>query len=1098
MQNDIAALAISYFEAVHASESWSVDGEPEAQLTTPFTNLLVALAEKGSLGRLSLVRESRLDRTRPDFAVLHRYKGKTRQKGFIELKAPSVSLVPEAWTGRNAKQWQNLIREAEVLLLSNGRSLRLYHHGEPVGMEAALPFDTPHSWPHQPVVELLQRFVELTPAPITSVKDLSERLAIRTADLRDRLLWLLSQSDSGGEAARGGLAAWRAHVHPEAEPRDFADGISQVIAYGMVLAALRESGADADHDGYITVSEAREAIRKVSPVMAAAFAPLMDKQALSSAVEVELSALETLVSAIDAKKVNKSADRRGEPWLYFYEDFLSVYDPDERRQAGVYYTPVSVVRAMVRMVDRVLVEKFDIRLGFADPRVVTLDPATGTGTFPLAVVDEAVKRAEQTRGNAGAAHAAASLAQNLFAFELLPGPYAVAHLRLSQRLREVSPHLDRAAQVVLTDTLESPLDPQIQLQLFGDAEVLAEEQNRAKRIKLNQRVTVIIGNPPYRRVERGITGRGSGGWVLDGKVPKRRSERSLFDDVLKVARGETIFSHIASLYNLYVYFWRWAIWKAFEAHESGPGVVAFITASSWLSGPGFGGLRQLVRQSCDEAFVLDLGGANSGKSSDENIFAIETPVAIVILVRRDGSETKRAARVNYRAYRGAASTKLEALERLSRSADPFEGEWVVVDGADTASFVPEHGGEVWKSLCRVEDLFPWQQPGCMHSRTWPVAPDPKVLEARWRQFASSDVSRRPSLYVTPTAGRSIYTRVAGLKRLADVTAEEPHRPIVRYGYRCLDRQWTFEDPRLAKTESPALWSAQSEKQLYLVSLLSESITEGPAMCVSAHVPDKHYFRGSYGGKDVIPLYRDATGTNPNLTKGLTKALGKQIGIEEPSPEDVAAYVYAMLTAPAFQAEFATELEEKSGPRVPISAVPQHWHAAVKVGRRLIWLHTYAERMRDTSAGRGSHVPFVDGLGWDAAVTEMPEQPADLVYDMKSRRLHIRDGIVAGVSPEVWNFSVSGMPVVKKWLAYRTKRGSGRAATSKNPLDQIRPERWPDEWNDELLDLLRVLSLTCEERPNQDELFRTILSSELVDSDALPKPKPSERAVPSMP
>src|SRR5690606_17359958 len=130
------------------------------------------------------------------------------------------------------------------------------------------------------------------------------------------------------------------------------------VAYGMVLAALSVTGADADSDGYITVAEARAAIRDISPVMAAAFAPLVDKPALFAAVEAELAALETLISAIDAARVNRSADRRGEPWLYFYEDFLSVYDPEERKQAGVYYTPTAIVQAMVRIVDHLLVERF--------------------------------------------------------------------------------------------------------------------------------------------------------------------------------------------------------------------------------------------------------------------------------------------------------------------------------------------------------------------------------------------------------------------------------------------------------------------------------------------------------------------------------------------------------------------------------------------------------------------------------------------------------------------------------------------------------------------------------------------------------------------
>ena len=117
----------------------------------------------------------------------------------------------------------------------------------------------------------------------------------------------------------------------------------------------------------------------------------------------------------------------------------------------------------------------------------------------------------------------------------------MAHLRLTQRLRALG-EAEHDARVILTDTLESPLDPPDPDLQFGDAQVLATEQTRSVQVKLDQRVTVVIGNPPYRRVAREAEGRGSGGWVLDGRVPGRANvDQSLFDDVLDVARANTGF-----------------------------------------------------------------------------------------------------------------------------------------------------------------------------------------------------------------------------------------------------------------------------------------------------------------------------------------------------------------------------------------------------------------------------------------------------------------------------------------------------------------------------------------------------------------------------
>jgi hypothetical protein len=360
----LAELASAYRRAVYAVEASEISGEPEAQLTVPVSNLFSGVVSLNKLGSAKLIRETRLDRTRPDFAVLLERNGKTYQKGYVELKSPATPVDTNLWTGRNAAQWEHLKIEAEILVVCNGKEAQLYRNGYPYGQPASLPYDD-DNWDSKPFLRLIEAFLDSRPIPVTNIADLSRRLAIRTADLRDRLLWLLAQTGSAADAARGGFASWTQHVHPDASQRDFADGASQVVAYGMVLATLSTT-PDTDSDGQISVAEARISLRTFSPVLAAAFAPLVDKPALFGALQVELGALETLISAIDASKVNKSADRRGEPWLYFYEDFLSVYDSEERRQAGVYYTPIDIVQAMVRLVDHLLVTTFEKRLGFAD------------------------------------------------------------------------------------------------------------------------------------------------------------------------------------------------------------------------------------------------------------------------------------------------------------------------------------------------------------------------------------------------------------------------------------------------------------------------------------------------------------------------------------------------------------------------------------------------------------------------------------------------------------------------------------------------------------------------------------------------------------
>ncbi len=410
--------------------------------------------------------------------------------------------------------------------------------------------------------------------------------------------------------------------------------------------------------------------------------------------------------------------------------------------------------------------------------------------------------------------------------------------------------------------------------------------------------------------------------------------------------------------------------------------------------------------------------------------------------------------------------------------------------------MPPADSAAWQAFQPLVDLFPWQQPGCLVARTWPIAPDSDTLRRRWRLFVETPAAGRAALFATAKTGRNIFTSVPGYPTLASLGGDADPERIVRYCLRCFDRQWVFADPRLLKTESPSLWRSMSERQVFLCSLMSMAIAAGPALSAAAEVPDFHHFRGSYGGKDVLPLYRDAAATQPNITRDLLSRLAAMLGICAPAPEDLAAYVYALLSAPRYQQRFAEALKAR-GPRVPMTRDRFLWARAVELGARLLWLHTYAERYQDLAAGRAGAVPDVPGIVWSRPVGRMPRKPGEILYDPAGRTLTIGDGVVTGVRPEVWAYAVSGMPVVKKWLAYRTRRGAGKAASAGTRLDAIRPETWPGAWSDELLDLLRVLTLTLEMHPFQAALLDQICDGPLIRTAELPTPTEAERKQPAI-
>lgn len=1079
---DDAHLAKRYRSAATAASASAVDAEPEAQLTAPVKELFEALGTDAS-GDLTLVREAQLDGVRPDFAGLF----KQRPCGWIELKAPERSVDTSKWRGREAKQWSRLA-ELDSLIVCNGELAQLYLEGVPAYDPAILPLEQDDGWDSTDLRAVLLRFREARPATITRVSQLAMKLAPMTRLLRDRVRKLL---DAPGETAmRRGLNTWATHVHNGVDSDGFSNDLAQVIAYSLAMAALR-GDADSNGDHRISLEEARHSIEGTSPVLSAALGPVLGVPGLLDDIKHEVGAIERLASVVDAVAVANSKDPRGEPWLWFYEDFLQAFDPEARKRSGVYYTPTSVVQAQVRQVEYILRSRFKRKLGFADKSVVTLDPACGSGTYPLAVIDRAVETAISERGSAGPAQIAPTIAKNLIAFELMPGPYAVAHLRVGQRIAEAAGGLvPPEVRVYLSDTLDDPEAIAQSIPLWGDADVLAEERRRAQTVKRDQEVMVAIGNPPYDRVNQAS---GAGGWVVSsGKA------HSLFDDILKPASNETIFSHIASLYNLYVYFWRWAIWKVFESSGDGPAVVSFITASSWLTGPGFIGLRQLTQSLSDEIWICDLGGDNRGTQVEDNVFDIETPVAIVTLIRKSETKKDSAPAIRYRRVSGTRAEKLSKLDSL-KEPDRDEDSWERLELSRLGDvMVPLAGDLNWQRMPALTDLFPWQFPGVKANRTWPISPSRSTLTRRWEGLLErTKADDRAEAFVSPTTGRQIHTKVAGLPPLSSLEKGAPHRPIRRYAFRSFDRQWILYDPRLLALERPALWASASEHQVFLSTMTTTPIGPGPAATVSTDVPDLHHFRGNFGGKDVLPLYRDASASQANVTSGLLAAIGGALREQDPvtanpTPEDLLAYTFSILATPAYYQAFRDGLAQP-GLRIPLTRDPRLFVELRDLGRQLLWLQTYAGRYQ--SKNRPEEIDRHPEVSWSAAVTELPDSIEDVRHDHAKAELAVGNGRLSGVTRAMWEFSVSGLPVIQRWIAYRTRKGYGRAASQAKPLDRIRPSEWEDDWNDELLELCTVIRRTIELLPEVDAKLIDLLDSPLIHAAELPQPKAYERKEP---
>jgi hypothetical protein len=304
--------------------------------------------------------------------------------------------------------------------------------------------------------------------------------------------------------------------------------------------------------------------------------------------------------------------------------------------------------------------------------------------------------------------------------------------------------------------------------------------------------------------------------------------------------------------------------------------------------------------------------------------------------------------------------------------------------------------------------------------------------------------------------------------------------------RSFDRQWIFEDPRLIALERPALWASLSSKQVFLTTMNTTSLGAGPAATLTTAVPDKHHFRGSYGGKDIVPLYRNAKGT-PNADPAALKVLSDKLGIKV-TVEHLFAYTFGVLAGADYTDRFHEALETP-GPRVPVTADPDLFAQMAKHGEKLIWLQTFGERF-------GTGTLPTTGIAWKTEPSRLPDSKSDIKYDPTTATLQVADGVLTGVPADVWSFEVSGMDVIPKWLGYRMSKPAGRAASSDSPLDHIRPTSWSHEWSTELIEIVAAIKETLVIVPDGIALLERIIAGPLVAAEELPAVPAALRKPPS--
>ena len=419
----------------------------------------------------------------------------------------------------------------------------------------------------------------------------------------------------------------------------FADIYAQTIAYGLFTA--RVFGYVRDPKGDFNRQGAWDLVPETNPFLRELFRDVSERSAEELGSDL-MEGITEIFGILRAAKMDavlsdfRQKLNREDIVIRFYEDFLAAYKPQMRERRGVYYTPEPVVSYVVRSVDALVREKFGKPLGLADPSVVMLDPACGTGTFLLALVQlvrgrfeeekEVIREITEVPDLEWSGYVQQFLLPRVYGFELLMAPYAVAHLKLGLFLAESGYGFEggQRLNVFLMNTLDDlsrDLDgDQLALDIPQMEQVIATEAAKGLRTRDQEPVMIVIGNPPYSGHSAN-----SGEWIggilrdyyqVDGQPLGEKNPKWLQDDYVKFIR-----------------FGQWRI------QQTGHGILAFVTNHGYLDNPTFRGMRQSLQGTFDWIRVLDLHGNSKKKekapdgSKDENVFDIQQGVSICLMVK---------------------------------------------------------------------------------------------------------------------------------------------------------------------------------------------------------------------------------------------------------------------------------------------------------------------------------------------------------------------------------------------------------------------------------------------------------------------------------
>jgi len=896
---------------------------------------------------------------------------------------------------------------------------------------------------------LVQDFLLQDPAQIRSSNKLAEYMAIHAKTIRSVITGILKEDADAQPIVddrqkrlplfpelHGLFSRIKADLRPLLNTRSFADMYAQTIVYGLFIARYNDATSKT-FNRYEAISKLQEE----SALLNRFFEHITNTGTKHPTLDAVIDKLCTLYQACDISAL-LNCEKRGDTIVHFYEDFLTYYDPALRKNLGVFYTPHQVVRYLVGMVDKLLVEDFGIQGGLSNndtvqvtvpceryeyqktkgakkewrdtkeitvPKVAILDPATGTGTFHA----EIIKYIKDTYFSGVRApfyddyiNNENGLLSRMIGFEIMMTSYAVAHLNVRRTIEETLGYVPDAqlpTNIYLTNTLAPPnstFERGEQMSLFDFSAAITDEAYKADTWKARRPIKVIIGNPPYLRGSSNPYNIDAYKTEANGVTPFGERKHGLDDDYVKFFRfGEEIIS------------------------KHGEGILAFVSNNGFLENPTLRGMRGSLLRTFDKIYIVDLHGSSKKQeaapdgSKDENIFDIMQGISLFI-----GAKTTTSsewADVYHCDIWGRREQKFSSLANASHDYT-----YIAID-PKMAYLVPFGSDDkiAYEKGVGIADLFNVNVSGVQtNNDTIAIgksrdeitervervknAVDDKYINELWGKFSSGQSAGRIKNDVLSGAG--IITPIC---------------------FRPFDTRWTFYSgmscgwmhrPREKKTIGHLLIdkSAPIGKNVGLVFTRGDSTpNEFSMLFISDTLIDNRVTAAAQSGNyaSIAPLYLYSSTPiggeewTPNFApEALTQLIQRMTF--HPTPIQIFDYIYAILHNPVYRQRF-NEYLKRDFPRVPIINAPKEnnddfvvteemFHAYVTAGERLRKLHLMQEK-----------------------VTASIEIDPPTATDLEIGAIKYRDGVlqlnpnkrITGIPDDVWNYRIGGYQVLDKWF-----------------------------------------------------------------------------------